>query len=323
MERSDVVIEHPILVYDFATMYPELIDSFGPVTEAEIQQFERDLNIELPEDYRQFLVKNNGGHFCDEVCNENFTCVDSLFGLVPARLQGYFADLRRVPFFDAKQTLLRIGDNGLGDELLLRVVGVDYGTVWIHHVDFDPDDDETTVRAVAPSFDGFLNGLRLHPDRDMSKESDPVFRSIEDGDEEEFYNLFRAEDVEKRSDHGERMLSFASANCRLRIMRRLLEAGAQIESEGWKKETPLFAAIRGQTVDAARLLIEYGANVNAVNADGDSVLMVAFGVSNKRGALLLIESGADVNYRTPNGKSVSDCVSIHDTLPRSWLDSAK
>jgi hypothetical protein len=303
-------------------MTPELIDSFGPVTDADIQRFECDLKIELPKDYRRFLLMSNGGHFCDEVCDDDFNSVSSLFGLTPPKLVGYFADLRREPFFDAKQTLLRIGKNGIGDQLLLRVLGSDFGTVWIHHHDF-PDTDETTVQAVAPSFDGFLNSLRLHPDRDMSKESDALFRAIEDGDDEEFFELFRAEDVEKRSGRGWPMLSFASASCRLRMMRRLLEAGAKIESEGWKKETALFRAIRGQTVDAAKLLIQHGANVNAVNADGDSVLMVAFGMSNMRGALLLIESGADVNYRSPKGKSVADCVAVHDKLARSWLSLAK
>jgi hypothetical protein len=305
-------------------MKPTLIDSYGPVTEAEVRQFERDLNVELPEDYRQFLLTSNGGHFRDDVCDEEINSVNSLFGLMPPKLSGYFADLRCEPFFDAKKTLLRIGTNGLDDQILLRVAGSDYGTVWIHHVDFEPDDDETTVRTVAPSFASFFHSLKLDPERKKSDESDPVFRAIEDGDEEEFFELFRAEDVEKRrSDRGWPMLSFASGSCRLRIMRRLLETGAKIEIEGWRGETPLFYAIRGHTVDAARLLIDHGANVNAVNADGESVLMVAFAVSNKRGAMLLIESGADITYRSPNGKSVSDCVPIHDPMVRSWLDFAQ
>lgn len=301
-------------------MKPELIDSFDPINESDIRNFERELSFALPEDYRDFLLTTNGGIFHDEVYDGNIASVEVLYGIVPKKLQGYFADLRWSPFFNDNTTLLRFGNSDLNDQLLLQLGNEQYGSVWMHHVDFDSTDDETTIRPVARSFTDFLSSLRLHPDRDISEESDALFRAIEDGDSDAFFYVFRFEDIYKRSDDDWPILSFAAFHHRLQIMKHLITSGAEIEAADSRGETPLFYAVRGQSVDTPRLLIEHGADVNAINANGDSVLIVALGAGNERGALLLVESGADVHFQSPSGKTALDCTCSRDPLVRSWLD---
>jgi hypothetical protein len=304
-------------------MKPVLLDPFDPVTNDDISLFEQELDISLPIDYRQFLLRTNGGVFHDEVCDENFKCVESLYGLAPTVLRGYYADLRKDPFFDVNRTLLRIGNNDMGDQLLLRIVGSDYGTIWIHQPDFDSEDNETTVRPVAPSFGGFLNNLRLHPDRDLSDQSHLLFRAIEDGDEDAFFEIFDRRNVRSRSDEDWPILSFACRYHRIKIVRFLIEEGADVEEVDSSGETSLFFALRAQSFDIPRLLLDNRANVNSVNSKGESALMVCLSSGNDRGALLLIQSGADTNYKSPDGKTVWDCTTTRDPLVRSWLEQAQ
>lgn len=42
-------------------MYPELIDSFASVGAADVEAFEHEWRISLPQDYREFLLRRNGG----------------------------------------------------------------------------------------------------------------------------------------------------------------------------------------------------------------------------------------------------------------------
>ena len=289
------------------SMKPELVDSFDPVSEADVAGFERDLEIKLPQDYREFLVRTNGGCFRDEVHDGHLAGVESLFGLPQLVLRNYFSDLRRMPYFDDDNTLLRVGSNGLGDQLLLKIRGAEFGCVWIYKRDFPTlNDDEEPLYHVADSFSEFLAKLQLDPDRDMSEESKTLFRAIEDGNEAMFFELFRTQDIESLSDDNWPILSFTVFHHRLRIAKHLLDAGADIERRDRGDETPIFFAVKGHCLDALKLLIERGANINAVNAEGKSLLMLAAGIDNMRGALHLLESGADVHYRSPQGQYALD-----------------
>src|SRR6266849_3225941 len=74
------------------------------------------------------------------------------------------------------------------------------------------------------------------------------------------------------------------------------EAPAQAkDSEG---NTPLLSAVnKGDTIEVRRL-VEAGADVNAETDSGVTPLMNAAGMGNKEAVELLIQKGANVNHRT-------------------------
>lgn len=77
-------------------------------------------------------------------------------------------------------------------------------------------------------------------------------------------------------------------------VRRLLSAGAELESVGAHGRTPLVAATKANAVDAAKALIEAGANVNAQDDLQDSAFLYAGAEGLDEILVLAIAHGADV-----------------------------
>jgi uncharacterized protein len=81
------------------------------------------------------------------------------------------------------------------------------------------------------------------------------------------------------------------------LVRRLLEAGAQVEVANDYGATPMSEAAVVADVAVLDALLDAGADVDSANADGQTVLMVVARGGNTAAAKLLIERGADVNAR--------------------------
>ncbi len=87
-----------------------------------------------------------------------------------------------------------------------------------------------------------------------------------------------------------------------RVMRLLLEKGADPNAKTLNLMTPLIAASRG-SIEAMRLLIEKGADVNARNGAGGTALMAAASTGRPDAVRLLLAKGADVNIRTKRNET--------------------
>ena len=70
------------------------------------------------------------------------------------------------------------------------------------------------------------------------------------------------------------------------------------QAKGTDGNTPILTAVnKGDTVEVRRL-VEAGADVNAANESGVTPLMNAAGMGNKEAVEFLIQKGANVNHRT-------------------------
>lgn len=147
----------------------ELSEAGPPLTEENLISFERDLGISLPDPYRRFLLRTNGGRppsEKDTVDVEGLpgspTDLHFLFGLgdpvKSCELRWNKETLReRIP-----NNRLAIASDSFGSVFCISLVGADRGAVLFCdlqsvYANFEADPE---FYPVAPDFDAFLNKLR-------------------------------------------------------------------------------------------------------------------------------------------------------------------
>jgi hypothetical protein len=138
------------------------IDSAGPaLSEAELQRFERDVGHRLPEDYREFLLRHNGGRPSPDTCAipghlESPTDVQILFGLTRSVKTSTLAWNREMFMQEnGPEDLLPIACDSFGHLFCLWTAGSKRGVVEY----LDRDADPPKFYRLARSFSGFLELL--------------------------------------------------------------------------------------------------------------------------------------------------------------------
>ena len=143
----------------------EIIESYTPLNESDIEQIESKLGFALPGEYRVFLLKNNGGRpIPDGVKHEGeyFDFVSCFFGV---RFNTYADDLFRNIEEYSEYVLshyLPIGDSPGGDLYCLSLKDGDFGSVyhWDHELaNYDGDPWEENMTKLAGSLNEFLGNL--------------------------------------------------------------------------------------------------------------------------------------------------------------------
>lgn len=150
------------------------------IKEEDILIIQNHLNCELPEDYRSFLLKYNGGYpkedtfpvieelapgevFCgiDRFLEINSNTVND-FRIVNSTLKN------RIP-----KELICIARAVCGDKICLCVKGKNYGKVyfWDHNWEAEEGEEPTydNVYLIANSFEDFINSLYEYKEEDEQK----------------------------------------------------------------------------------------------------------------------------------------------------------
>jgi ankyrin repeat protein len=162
---------------------------------------------------------------------------------------------------------------------------------------------EKMLRAVQ---EGDFKEVKLLLDRGMDPNTtDPKGHSIlmiaARKGEAEIVSLLvsRRANVGQRSPSGDTALLMASLNGDLGIIRRLLEAGGELNpAQGW---TPLHYAAFAGKAEAAKLFLERGADKDAIAPNGYTPIMLAARNGHLEAARVILYADPDVNYRTPAG----------------------
>lgn len=81
-------------------------------------------------------------------------------------------------------------------------------------------------------------------------------------------------------------------------MRKLIEAGADVNERGPEGATPLFFTASCGSIPAAKMLLEHGADVNSAVNEGGTALHSALLKRDADLALFLIDNGADIHKAT-------------------------
>lgn len=95
----------------------------------------------------------------------------------------------------------------------------------------------------------------------------------------------------------------------IRLVRILVEAGADVNAANRLGYTPLHNAAMINNSEIAKYLIEHGANIEARAMEGNTPLVVAY--ASPEVAFLLIEQGADYLVKIENGFTFADIVEAY------------
>jgi ankyrin repeat protein len=114
---------------------------------------------------------------------------------------------------------------------------------------------------------------------------------------------YKADPYIKSIDGNDALIS-ACGNGNIEIVKMLLAKKVNINSEGFKKITPLMASFGyNKNIKLAKLLINYGANIKAVNENNESVLFRAISSyenasDNIKIVRLLLDRGVDIDTQS-------------------------
>ena len=111
-------------------------------------------------------------------------------------------------------------------------------------------------------------------------------------------------DLEEKDESGNTPLHGATRFDNTRMMKKLIDAGANINSKNNQEETPLHLAAGFAKIETVRLLVSEGANLESRDKYGFTPLHEAVYMRKGDSIEYLIESGADVNSVSNHGVSV-------------------
>lgn len=117
-----------------------------------IEKFEKDNNLKLPESYKKFLLKYNGGETYKTEFG-NITDIKYMYGINTNDIYDLSNNLKyEIPeTLLEKYNLLNIADNVLGDHICIRINDPNDDSVW-----FKYHDSPTKPKKIADSFIEFI-----------------------------------------------------------------------------------------------------------------------------------------------------------------------
>jgi hypothetical protein len=274
-------------------------DSERPITGRQLSRVEKQLGITLPEPYRRFLVRHNGGRprpgtFQFGPVSEPYSgsVVDWFLAVYEGEhnnFEHYFhtykLNERRLP-----ENLVPIAHDPGGNLICISVSGKDVGAVyfWDHEREEGPPGE--AVSLIATSFDDFLAGLgREEGPRAAPGPRDP-FAACEYGDVNALKQLLgQGGSVETENEYGRTLMEEAAMYGHVEVLRLLIRRGAALADA-------LEYAVKNGNVEAAEYLLSEGANVNGQQGDGGPLHEATLS-GQATSVELLLAHGADVNAR--------------------------
>ena len=310
----------------------------GSLSPTALSSFEQSIGTALPDEYRLFLLANNGCRFANDMLLTipgpvQESLVRELYGLEAADVEmtiigalGIYAG--RIP-----STILPIGEDIGSYPICLSLADKDYGAVYYWdleggHVGARPT---ANVYPLAPSFTAFLQGLQVYVEPPAPPQV-PILEACEKGDLAAV-KAYAAAGGDLLAENESRMsllhiavrwgqlsvvswlveqgvpitgaIIFAARGGDVEMARYLLDNGADVdERDDVFHATPLITATGKGDRASVELYLERGADVNAVSKQRRTALTEAICWEHYDIARLLLQHGANPNVDSPNGSPI-------------------
>lgn len=253
-----------------------------PLTHETLEDLQAKLGRRFPQEYADFLLQFNGGHFTRSVEYSIPNPTKFVTGGLMKSFHGEPNDgYEKNGLVWLADTLsdclppefLPIADCNFCDQVLLKLVGPNSQFEGVWHWNRSAIDDEPIFYWLADSFYEFL--LMLVYDvcaYEEERETLPLFQAIQRGaiTSVEQY-LSQGGDVEARNERGNTLLMAAAWHQWPKIVRLLLKHRANPNACDSQGRTPLHHAALS-SVDSVKLLLTAGADATARDNEGKSVL---------------------------------------------------
>lgn len=144
-----------------------MFKKFDGVVSHNIEEFENNIKMKLPKDYKEFLLNTNGGQFVEEVygfwveeLKQNIG-IDVLFGFNHARslcLNNWYDEYSE----DLLENTIIIG-NSINSGLILLIWQDDWKGIflWDHCLELEQSTEDDCLYRIADRFDLFFNSLKV------------------------------------------------------------------------------------------------------------------------------------------------------------------
>jgi ankyrin repeat protein len=103
----------------------------------------------------------------------------------------------------------------------------------------------------------------------------PIQKAIKKGDIDQVKAMVEADPSlisKKYGLLGDTLLSIAAGDCKIEVVKLLLDEHAEVDAKDHLGLTPLFEAAGSGCADVAQVLLVHGANPNAKNKSGETVM---------------------------------------------------
>jgi hypothetical protein len=152
----------------------EIFESKAPISEEKITAFEKEIDHKLPDDYREFLLKHNGGYPKPRAFDICWSTEEQKEEFTNSSLTGWFYHLddeetsNLLKSFHMKRKwipkdTIAIGYDAGGSEILLGTYGENRGKIfyWVNEAAEEESDNPgyENVGFIANSFQEFLDSL--------------------------------------------------------------------------------------------------------------------------------------------------------------------
>ncbi|MGB3783743.1 SMI1/KNR4 family protein [Priestia megaterium] len=149
----------------------EIKNNSKPANLQEIQSFEEEWNIELPDDYKEFLLKTNGGNpiirrfqTLDKKITSSLTSILPFTKEVHKNVQNVFLAFHNNHIIP--DNFLIIGEDPIDNKICLSLSGEDAGAVYYWSLDMEDIYEEeyepsnTHFSLISYSFEDFIKSLK-------------------------------------------------------------------------------------------------------------------------------------------------------------------
>lgn len=145
---------------------------YGLLSQQELGVFEKGISIELPDDYRSFLLNYNGGKpvpsFFWIQPDEDGDSICQFYGLHDGPQHLRIDKSQGNNDYGIPDLLIPIGDDGLGNFICIGVTKSIYGEIYFldheEHFFDDPNSFQGIIK-ISNSFSDFINSLTERPDQ--------------------------------------------------------------------------------------------------------------------------------------------------------------